>query len=63
MTSEISLTRVGGSPPRAPASRLRIIFGARGVVALVICKEHLCIRYSWEALMLNKHQCLLSDCL
>ena len=33
---------------RLPAE-LRIIFGARGVVALVICKENLCIRYSWEA--------------
>ena len=40
----MSLTRVGGSPPRAPASRLRIILGALGVVALVICKEHLFVR-------------------
>lgn len=36
-TSVTSLTRTGGSPPKAPANRVLIIFGALGTVAFVIC--------------------------
>lgn len=35
-TSVTSLTRFGGSPPKAAASRVLIIFGALGIVAFVI---------------------------